>query len=496
MKVEKFPEILVDGSSHLIWDSRQSTKTSEVLLLLDRLRDQPAILEELLTRPSVCKVIASDGWKTLLQGKCRDGVEVEYVPSASEHLANLAAEFYGHPSKDLCVIGVTGTNGKSSIADIMGQALCRASHKVFVLGTLGARLFDASYSDSEPKEKIKMGFTTPDSPTFQHLLAQARDEGVTHIVTEVSSHATELARVHAIHFDVAIFSNLSQDHLDFHGSMANYLEAKAKLFNKYLKDSCKKSRLAVIGLPDSVSAGIEDVLDLPSSIGVVRITLESISLSSQTTEQMSFSYLDCQIKTPLIGEFNAWNLSLAFEALRFLGVSPDSIKDSFQKMKGISGRLERCARNIFVDFAHTPDALRSVLITLRAISKPKSRIICVFGCGGDRDKEKRPLMGAIAIKFSDRVVVTNDNPRSEDPVAISQDILTGIQGVNPGEASLHVELDRKKAIEFALAGRKKDDIVLVAGKGHENFQIIGRDVLEFSDQKVVRQYLDAIEDLR
>ncbi len=487
MRVEKFPKIDV-GRSRLIWDSRQEHAKAEILVLLEKNIGEDEIFEQLITRDGVCKIVASKRWREKLSATL---LEVEYVESAEAWLANSSAQYYGEPSKNLSVIGVTGTNGKSSIVDIIGQGLCRSGKKVLVIGTLGVRVFDPDFSESEPAVKIKMGFTTPESPTLQNLLAQCLEDGITHVAMEVSSHAVELSRAQAVDFDVAVFSNLSQDHLDFHGNMTNYLLAKAKLFNVLLKNSSKANRKAVLGFPDRASQEIENVLSLPDSIEQSFIRPADLKVTSQTTKGMSFSYLEESYSSPLIGEFNAWNLSLSLEVLKFFGTPAKDLKKFVSEVNGISGRLERCAPNVFVDFAHTPEALRGVLIALRSIAPNNAKIICVFGCGGNRDRQKRPLMGAIASKFADKIIVTNDNPRREIPADIAKDIVVGIQGFVDGDSKLKIELDRKAAIELALKEKKPNDIVLIAGKGHEDYQIVGDLSIPFSDQKVVRNYFSS-----
>jgi len=484
MHFEKFPRIKCEDGSFLIWDSRQDAGDSETIVLLDRWLEKKEIAEELLVRPGAKRVVASREWEDFLSAS---EIKIQIVKNASAFMGQCTSKFYNEPSKKMHIIGITGTNGKSSIAEILGQCFLKSGSKVLVLGTLGARLFDPTHSFLEAKETVDMGFTTPEGPAFHSLLNQAASEGVEYVVAEVSSHALVLGRVSGIEFDQAIFSNLSQDHLDFHRTMESYAEAKAKLFNDYLATSSKKEKFAILGLANDNSKKVRSCLSPTNAYDLKFVEESDIVVEKQSSKEMKFEYKGLSFTTPLIGEFNAWNLSLACEALRNLEFGDKKIVECFSELRPIVGRLERCAENVFVDFAHTPDALRSVLMTLRKLLHPGGKIICVFGCGGDRDKQKRPLMGAIANKFSDVIYVTSDNPRSEDPTVIADEILLGVQGAGPEKVL--VELDRRVAIERAIESKNKNDILLVAGKGHESYQIIGDAVKPFSDQQVIKDFL-------
>jgi UDP-N-acetylmuramoyl-L-alanyl-D-glutamate--2,6-diaminopimelate ligase len=420
----------------------------------------------------------------LLEGR---SVARVLVGSARAALARLAGAYFGHPSGSLTVIGITGTNGKTTTSYLVDGLLAAQGRRTGLIGTVQYRIGALS---------IPAGQTTPEALETQQLLRRMVDEGVTGVAMEVSSHALALSRVEGIDFDVAVFTNLTQDHLDFHVTMDAYRDAKRHLF-VLLAAGNKPTRTAVVNADDA--SGLAMVADLPLhtlTYGVrgradVRPTrwssgAEGIRMNVRTPA----GHLD--IASPLVGEHNVENLLAATGVGIALGMEPALIARALGSVGSVPGRFERVEAGqpflVVVDYAHTPDALERTLETARKLRGPGGRLAVVFGCGGDRDRGKRPLMGGIAARLADRVWVTSDNPRSEPPEAIIADIVAGI----PGGIALdrHETIpDRKAAIQRALTWAGAGDVVVIAGKGHETYQIIGSDVLPFDDRAQARAAL-------
>ena len=390
----------------------------------------------------------------------------------------LARNFYGNPHEALTLIGVTGTNGKTTVTHLITHVLEEMGERTLLVGTvaykMGGRLMKAER-------------TTPPPLVLWRFLKEALTEGISYVVMEVSSHALTLGRVEGLQFHVSVFTNLSRDHLDFHRTMDHYYWAKKNLFThhtlgpSFINLDDPYGRRLVVEL-DSGAVGYS--LEREAPVKGEMKDLEVDGLVMEVTEPRGRFV----VRSPLVGRHNALNILAAWGVLSSLGVGPLEMGRSLEVFRGVEGRLERVENTrgvgVFVDYAHTPDALRVVLEALRPITKGK--LVVVFGCGGDRDRGKRPLMGAVASDLADVVVITSDNPRSEDPMAIIQDILEGVKG----EAV--VEPQRDRAIRLALEGRGPGDVVLIAGKGHEDYQIVGDDVYPFSDRKVAEE---ALEDL-
>ncbi len=403
------------------------------------------------------------------------------IPNLRHRAGIIAARFYGAPSAAMRVVGITGTNGKTSCSHFLGQALGDTT-PAGVIGTLGSGLF------GELRESCN---TTPDPVTLQSLLTQFRDKGARHAVMEVSSHALEQRRVQGVCFDTAVFTNLSRDHLDYHGDMASYGAAKRKLF------AMPGLRRAVINADDEF--GRELLNSLPEGIKVCGYTLEGKSGAAAMVAgtdlhlgpkglRMSVQtpWGNSEIKSPLPGRFNAGNLLAVLATLLMLEVPLEQAVARLSRLAPVPGRMESFGGEgtplVVVDYAHTPEALEQVLIALREHGE---QLWCVFGCGGDRDRGKRPLMGAVAGKYADHVMITDDNPRSEDPEVIVADILAGISG----SGDVAVCHDRAGAITAVVQQASVRDVVLVAGKGHEQFQQIGDLKRPFSDRDVVQRAL-------
>lgn len=387
-------------------------------------------------------------------------VDYEQVPSSRKRLAELASEFAGHPSRALCMLGVTGTSGKTSVTFILEHLLKAAGRNVGVIGTVNVR-----YAD----KVIEATHTTPDPVALQKLLGDMRAAGVDTVVMEVSSHALDQDRVWGLAFDSVGFTNLSPEHLDYHPDMEAYFQAKRLLFTDYLEAAKRAGKRPQAHVITESDWGRRLEKEVPGS-----------------------AVKDVTWPSPLRGEFNRKNVSLAVAMARGLAVGEAVLKAAVADIPAIPGRLEPVpnARGIqvFVDYAHKPDALEKVLRVLRP--ETSGRLICVFGCGGDRDREKRPLMGGIAERLADLVWVTSDNPRTEDPSAIIREILAGTQaGLQPGSKKVRVESDRRKAITAALAEARAGDTVLIAGKGHETYQIVGATKTPFDDRVVASEIL-------
>jgi UDP-N-acetylmuramyl-tripeptide synthetase len=422
------------------------------------------------------------------------------VTDSRRALAALAAEFYGQPSRKLCVVGVTGTNGKTTTAALLESILAEAGLRVGVIGTINYR-YGGSVFDSP--------VTTPESLDLQRLLVDMAAAGVSHVVMEVSSHALALGRVRNCWFDAAVFTNLSQDHLDFHHDMATYWSTKRQLFADYLVSGPKSGRaVAVINCGDRHGAELALLLKIPL-IRIGPTTEDDVRAENAVCDREGIHGW-CEtpgggftLRSGLAGRHNLENILCAAGAAVALKLSPQIAARGIAALKKVPGRLERienqCGRYVYVDYAHTPDALENVLNALRALSS--ARVVCIFGCGGDRDRAKRPMMGAIANRLCDLAVVTSDNPRSEDPVSIIEQILPGSRGEGAVQyrpetlaggfehRGYVVEPDRRRAIELGLRASRAGDTVLIAGKGHETYQIVKTGRVDFDDRLEARRVL-------
>jgi UDP-N-acetylmuramoyl-L-alanyl-D-glutamate--2,6-diaminopimelate ligase len=408
------------------------------------------------------------------------GVPVVAVEHLREKAGPMAARFFGDPSKAMELIGVTGTNGKTSTVQLVAQALAFLGRKPATVGTLGAGMHGAVVEGER---------TTPDAISMQALLAGFRDAGASHVAMEVSSHALEQGRVNAIAFDVAVFTNLTRDHLDYHGTMEAYGAAKAKLFG------FDGLRAAVINVDDPFGAKLAK--GLGEGIAKLRTSMATDSTEKEAEVRAdivvtSARGLSFNLNTPwgmrtvrsaLLGRFNVANLLAVAAVLGALGEPFDRIHAALESLEPVNGRMSRLGGDgrkplVVVDYSHTPDALKQALLALR--SHTKGKLICVFGAGGDRDQGKRPLMAGIAERLADVVIVTDDNPRTEDGDTIVAQIVSGF--VHPD--TVMVERDRASAIALALADAKADDVVLIAGKGHETYQEGPEGKLPFDDLAV------------
>jgi UDP-N-acetylmuramoyl-L-alanyl-D-glutamate--2,6-diaminopimelate ligase len=384
-------------------------------------------------------------------------------------MRRLAIRFYGD-FDGLTKIGITGTNGKTTTAFIVHSILARAGRNPGLIGTI--------YYLSRTKRKA--GRTTPEILDTLKMFKEFKDDNINSVVMEVSSHALKLKRVEDITFDAAVFINLSQDHLDFHETMSDYKRTKLHLFSLlkptgyavYNNDDEVSREIKALPLGHQISFGTTKDSDVQAR--VIDETLTGLSLEIKYADQ---SYT---VRSPLVGAYNLYNILAAFSTGVSLGIDIESIVHGIEALKTVRGRMERVTDNVFVDFAHTPSAIENILKSMRKYVR--GRLILVFGCGGDRDRVKRPKMGAIATQLADLVVITSDNPRSESPTEIIDDIKKGVVKDN-----YKIIEDRTDAIRFAITAREKNDIVIVAGKGHEEYQIVDDKKLDFDDAEVARK---------
>jgi UDP-N-acetylmuramoyl-L-alanyl-D-glutamate--2,6-diaminopimelate ligase len=429
------------------------------------------------------------------------------VPDSRKALARLAAGFYGHPSRNFQMIGITGTNGKTTTTLLLESIFKHAGHPVGVLGTLGYRW---------PDKTRAAPMTTPESLDLQRFFHEMHLDGVTHLVMEVSSHALALGRVEGCVFGAGVFTNLSQDHLDFHSSMEEYFEAKTLLFRDYIGPADCGSA-AVINADDPFGERLiplagKNVWSYSVAGRDASVRVKAVNLSaSGICAELSTPVGDLMLCSPLLGRLNLYNLVAAATTALAVGIEKETVSEGLKAVSCVDGRLQRvpipprCGYEVVVDYAHTPDAMEKSLGCVKEMTG--SRLLVVFGCGGDRDRGKRPLMGKIAARVGDVVILTSDNPRSEVPEKIIEDIEAGVRGeglpfmesggpidsaagADPGKGYTR-EVDRKKAIELALSWARPGDMVFIGGKGHETYQIVGKQVLPFDDREVVRECLEA-----
>ncbi len=399
---------------------------------------------------------------------------------ARKALAIIGANWYGHPAKSLEIIGVTGTNGKTTVTSLMKQILEFDGKTVGLIGTNGNMIGD----EFLPSER-----TTPESFELQGLFRRMADRGVQYVVMEVSSHSLALSRVHGIPFALGVFTNLTQDHLDFHQTMENYLAAKKQLFTM-----CRE---AVINLDDP--AGEEIAGEAACRTVTYSIEKESdyraenirISARGVLFDLVSKSGSTYAVRLGIPGRFSAYNAMAAAVACLSLGIPAEKVFDALVVAKGVKGRAETLYTNtdytVMIDYAHTPDGLENIIQTVREFVQ--GRIITLFGCGGDRDATKRPVMGEIAGRLSDYCIITSDNPRTEDPMEIIRQIESGIRKTNCNYKTIE---NRREAIRYALTTAQKGDCIILAGKGHETYQIIGKEKRHFDEREVVKEILEGM----
>lgn len=420
----------------------------------------------------------------------KDGLAVLLAENTRRALSGISAAYFGFPSSKIPVIGITGTNGKTSITYMLESIFKSAGMVPGVIGTVSYRWMG---------KEIPAPNTTPESKELQKLIHLMVNDGVTCVIMEVSSHALKLNRADDIEFNAGVFTNLTRDHLDFHGTFEDYFDSKQRLFS-LLEESGKPNRAGIINIDDSygkqildssgkysyplLSYGVENSADYCPEIQSIKNSIDGISYVLENPVK------GLHITLSALGRFHVYNSLCAFAVAHRMGVDPEIIRKGLADIHSIPGRFDRIRSNsgfnVIVDYAHTNDALLKLLESARELHP--QRLITVFGCGGNRDKSKRPIMGDIAARHSDFVIVTSDNPRNEIPEDIIADIVAGIKGAN-----FEVEADREKAIRRAISFAQAGDLIVIAGKGHEDYQIIGNEKRHFDDHEVARRLINERE---
>ncbi len=418
------------------------------------------------------------------------GTSIIVSDDTRKALSKIAASFFGYPSRSMRVIGITGTNGKTSTTYMLESIAKAAGLSPGVIGTVDYRW--RGRREASPN-------TTPESRDLQELIARMASDGVDCLIMEVSSHGLELSRADDIDFNIAAFTNLTRDHLDFHGDFDRYFAAKKRIFS-LVEKSAKNNKAGIVNIDDpygkEIFSGKEQWNYPVFGIGLDEDADFRVNEKSIVNTIGGVSYEVClpdgkmHVALSLGGRFNVYNSLIALAAAHSLQIPHHAIREGLSQLNNVPGRFDRLSSklgfHVIVDYAHTDDALRKLLLSVRELSP--SRIITVFGCGGNRDKSKRPLMGKAAAGLSDLAIITSDNPRKENPEAIIDDIVAGIESKN-----YEIEIDRRKAIERAIDAAKEGDIVVIAGKGHEDYQIFGSEKRHFDDRETAREFIAARE---
>lgn len=421
-------------------------------------------------------------------------ITIIYVESTRKAVESIAPAYFNYPSRHMRIIAVTGTNGKTTTTHIISHILKKANYKTGVIGTIHALIGD---------EELETHNTTPDVIDLQRLLYKMKNANVTHVCMEVSSHSLVLGRIKGCEFDTAVFSNLTEDHLDFHKTMGNYANAKAKLFSLVSKKGqFKSNKSACINLDDKYSSVMLNAIMNKDMCKVYTYGMNTDNIdfkvvkskfTGKSTEFMcKYKGKEYPVSIKLVGRFNIYNTLAAISAAVSEGLDIEFIIKALEDFTTVPGRFELIDEGqsfpVVVDYAHTPDGLENILITAKEITK--GRIIVVFGCGGDRDALKRPIMGRIAAEYSDVAIVTSDNPRTENPNTIVEQVVQGVkENAKKYNCMYEIIVDRKNAIKRAIKMAHFDDIVIIAGKGHENYQILKDKTIHFDDREEARKAL-------
>jgi UDP-N-acetylmuramoyl-L-alanyl-D-glutamate--2,6-diaminopimelate ligase len=473
------PETVI---THVVYDSRLAGPGALFVAVPGFHTDGHEYLTQAIDRGAVA--VAVERPVTL-----REGVAVLQVSSSRRALSALAARLYHWPSTKLLVIGVTGTNGKTTTTHLIRSILMEQGYSVGLIGTVHNFIGEHELSAS---------LTTPQASDVQSLMSQMVAAGCTHVVMEVSSEGLDMNRVDDVEFDVGVFSNLTQDHLNYHKTFENYRAAKLSLFHMLGRPGAKREKAAVLNVDDASVSYFQGACQVP----VFTYGLEQRAQVSARDIAITSTGNRLILRTPrgevplfirLAGRFNVYNAMAAAATCMTLGVGLPVIRRALEAATGVAGRMESVSAGqsfgVFVDYAHSPDGLENVLRTAQGFAR--GRVITVFGCGGDRDRTKRPLMGRIAGNLADYTIITSDNPRTEDPAAIVQEIEAGVREVLPVGHFYECVVDRSQAIARAIAIAGPDDVVVIAGKGHETYQTFKHQTIDFDDRAVARTVIEA-----
>ena len=485
--IDKVEIVNLQGQSDLEianinYDSRKVNPQSLYACLFGTKTDGHLYIKDAVAKGAVA-ILGSSKWFQDNAQSINGSATFIGVKDTREEFAKICGNFYKHPERKMNLIGVTGTNGKTTTTHLIDQILKQAEYKTGLIGTIYYRYNDIS---------LKAPHTTPQVLELQKILSDMVDSSITHVVMEVSSHALEQKRVAGLEFKVGVLTNITQDHLDYHGTMENYRKAKLILFENLLS----KDGIAVLNADEAATdMFLPYIKNKILTYGIntkADIYADNIeSKANRTSFDVHGIYGNQKINLPLIGRFNVYNALSAISAAIAIGIPLDVCCHVLENAPKVRGRMEVITPIDFpfaaiVDYAHTPDGLVNILKTAKQFTK--NRLIVVFGCGGDRDKKKRPIMGEIAGEYGDIIIVTSDNPRTEEPAAIIEDILAGIKN----KSNVTIEADRKKAISMAIETAKEGDIVIVAGKGHETYQVFKDKTVHFDDKEVIEETLKAI----
>ena len=465
----------------VVYDSRKATSGSLFFALQGEKLDGAKFVDDALKRGALA--VASDApWTGRPVSLPQDVAWIQLLPGSGRRgLARAAANWYGRPAEGLKLVGVTGTNGKTTTAFLIDSILRAAGRTTGLIGTTGYR----TPAGSRPAVN-----TTPESLELQQMFAEIRDAGGTHAVLEASSHALAMSRLWGCRFAVAIFTNLTRDHLDYHRTFEDYFAAKRLLFSG---TGAGPPDVAVINADDPYSDQLGGLARRTLTYGLkssADLTVKKFSLSFHGLQFTAHTPTgNIEVQSPFVGRINIYNILAAIGAGIGLDVPNAKIEEGIGELELVPGRFERIDQGqpfqVIVDYAHTDDALRNLISTARELG-PSARIITLFGAGGERDRTKRPLMGEAAGALSDLVLLTSDNPRSEDPLRIINDVVVGLQKVN---AAYKVEPDREQAVALAIGEAREGDIVLLAGKGHETYQVLRDGTIDFDDREMARAIL-------
>lgn len=458
--------------SNICYDSRKATKGSVFVCIVGYETDGHKYIDKALAFGAVA-IVVQNGSELC---EIPEGITVVYTDNTRQMLAGMASSFFGHPEKSLKVIGVTGTNGKTTVTTLIKSILEFEEKSVALIGT-NANIINGRVLPTER--------TTPESYELYELFAQMVKEGVEYVIMEVSSHSLYLDRVYGIEFLVGAFTNLTQDHLDFHKTMENYKAAKGMLFDVSrsgcinVDDAAGKEYMNAAKCP-VITYGVES--DAAMRASDIKISARGVIFN------VAYEGKSYKVRLGIPGKFSVYNALTALSCVVSAGIPIERAIEALTFAKGVMGRCEtvytKTDYTVIIDYAHTPDGLENIISTVREFCE--GRVITLFGCGGDRDRTKRPIMGRVAASLSDYCVVTSDNPRTENPAAIIEDIMVGVKDT---DCEYTVIENRREAIKFALSFAKRGDCIILAGKGHETYQIIGKEKNHFDEREVIEECL-------